>query len=239
MAKKQTGPKKSKKTSPCPPLPYPNNAADALKLLRSGNRRFVRSNELTRCNKARRKQFHIGQEPWCVVLACADSRLSPELIFDVGIGELFVVRVAGNIANACSIASIEYAVAPKELGGLGIDLVVVLGHENCGAIKASLKQHAISYNLNQLLGHLLPVADQYADRWATASKSKKPAIELKAARSNARSVAKQLRVQSEIMISNKSVSIVPAVYKTGSGKVKFAPECYWPKPTRSVEDVVD
>ena len=210
------------KKKECPALPNPDSAADAIKLLKDGNKRYLDAKEQLRCNDERRDQFHIGQKPWAIVLTCADSRLSPELIFDTGIGELFVVRVAGNIANACSVASIEYAVA-----ALGVKLVVVLGHENCGAVQAALKQQAISYNLNQLLGHLLPVADEYADDWKKAKAKEKPAIELKAVEANSRNVAKELRQQSEIMGDAKNLHIVPAVYETGSGKVKFDSKRTW------------
>ena len=110
--------------------------------------------------------------------------------------------------------------------GLGVELVIVLGHENCGAVKAALSQKSLSYNLNQLLGHLLPVADDYAEDWHQASDSEKPGIKLRAARSNSRIVAKQLKQQSEIMLPNKKLCIVPAMYATGTGKVKFDSKRY-------------
>ncbi len=212
----------------CPHLPKPKNAEDAVDLLKEGNERFVDMKGQLRCNDERRDEFHYGQTPWAIILTCADSRLSPELIFDTGIGELFVVRVAGNIGNACSIASAEYAVAPKSAGGLGVELVVVLGHEDCGAVKASLNQKAISYNLNQLLGHLMPVADKYSGKWQDASTDEeKNKVALNAAKANSRNVAKQLRCQSEVMQSSRMLRIVPAMYHTGTGKVKFDAERYW------------
>ncbi len=212
----------------CPELPTPKNAEDGVERLMAGNKRYIDVNEQRRCNAERREQFHYGQKPWAIILTCADSRLSPELIFDTGLGELFVVRVAGNIGNACSIASIEYAVAPKKKGGLGVELVVVLGHEDCGAVKASLNQGAISYNLNQLLGHLMPVADKYSGKWADASTDQeKNSIALNAAKFNSRNVARQLRQESEVMQSSRMLRIVPAMYHTGTGKVKFDAERYW------------
>ena len=158
------------------------------------------------------------------MLTCADSRVSPELVFDVGLGELFVVRVAGNIANACSVASIEYAVA-----NLGIELIVVMGHEDCGAVKAALGGNAITYNLNQLLGHLSPVADAFGTKWKDAkSQSKKREIEYDASEDNARNVAKQLKCQSpEVLLPNNKLDIVPAVYQTGTGKVDWERKSAW------------
>ena len=208
----------------CPELPKQVNAAEAIKLLKEGNKRYLKRNEQLRCHEKRRETYHYGQNPWAIVLTCADSRVSPELIFDVGIGELFVVRVAGNIANACSIASIEYAVANLE-----IELIVVLGHENCGAVKAALEGKSYTYNLNQLLGHLAPVADEFGGKWRDAKiQSKKKEIEYDASEANARNVAKQLKHQSpEILLPNSKLAIVPAIYQTGSGKVDWERKYAW------------
>lgn len=202
----------------CPDLPGRVNSKDALKLLKNGNKRYLKRTEQQRCHEKRRDSYHYGQNPWAIVLTCADSRVSPELIFDVGIGELFVVRVAGNIANACSIASIEYAVAK-----LNVNLIVVLGHEDCGAVKAALQGQALTYNLNKLLGHLAPVADQFGDQWRkTRGESKKQKIEYAASKTNARNVAKQLKNQSpEILSRHGELDIVSAVYQTGTGKIDW------------------
>ncbi len=209
----------------CPELPKHVNATDALKLLKDGNKRYLRRTEQLRCHEARRATYHYGQNPWAIVLTCADSRVSPELIFDVGIGELFVVRVAGNVANACSIASIEYAVLK-----LGIELIVVLGHEDCGAVKAALEGKAATYNLNQLLGHLAPVAAEFGEQWRNANgdKTKQREIEYDASEDNVRNVVKQLKHQSpEILLPNDKLDIVPAIYQTGSGKVDWERKYAW------------
>ena len=211
-------------TEQCPDLPKHVSAEDALKLLKEGNKRYLKRTEQERCHEKRRETYHYGQNPWAIVLTCADSRVSPELIFDVGIGELFVVRVAGNIANSSSVASIEYAVH-----NLGIELVVVLGHEDCGAVRAALEGKAHTYNLNQLLGHLGIVADKFGAKWAEAkSQTKKREIEYDATEDNARNVAKQLKQQSpEVLLPNNKLSIVPAVYQTGSGKVDWERKYAW------------
>lgn len=107
---------------------------EALQKLVEGNTRYV--NDLSVCvdrQQERRASLTSSQNPFAVVLGCSDSRVAPEIIFDQGIGDLFVVRVAGNIVGPIEINSIEYAV--KQLGA---SLVIVLGHENCGALKAVL-----------------------------------------------------------------------------------------------------
>jgi carbonic anhydrase len=109
-------------------------ALAALDALKTGNQRFV-SGQLLHGNQNpdRRAEVAKGQKPFAMVLTCADSRLSPEIIFDQGLGDLFVVRVAGNVADANGMASLEYATEH-----LGCQLLIVLGHERCGAVKAAL-----------------------------------------------------------------------------------------------------
>ena len=101
--------------------------------LLSGNENYVNDKESLNSDVSLRASLTEGQQPFAIVLSCADSRVVPEMIFDCNIGELFVVRVAGNIANASSIASIEYAVAH-----LKCKMILVLGHESCGAVTAAV-----------------------------------------------------------------------------------------------------
>ncbi|MGZ3699559.1 MAG: carbonic anhydrase, partial [Bdellovibrionota bacterium] len=115
-----------------------------LKELQAGNGRFASSHVATR------KTLALGQSPGTIVLSCSDSRVPPELVFDQGLGRLFTVRVAGNVLTPETVASIEYAVSH-----LGSRLLVVLGHESCGAVDAALKTpaggDAGSPDLNQLI----------------------------------------------------------------------------------------
>ena len=113
------------------------NAAEAHKILIEGNRRFVdeTSEHPNRCHETRILTSK-RQTPFAVVLTCCDSRVSPEIIFDQGIGDLFIVRVGGNVVGPLELASIKFGVEE-----LGAQLIVVLGHENCGAIQAILKGH--------------------------------------------------------------------------------------------------
>lgn len=186
------------------------NASEVLTRLREGNKNFVQSKLLSNEYGAeRRKALVGGQDPYAIVLSCADSRVVPELIFDTGIGDLFVTRVAGNVANTSTIASIEYAVAH-----LNCKVLMVLGHQNCGAINAALKGGDSGKNLNHLMGHLKPVLD--------AAGNNDTADDI--ARTNAKSIANELISRSAI-ISNASqageIRVIPAYYHLDSGVVDF------------------
>ncbi len=185
----------------------------ALKRLDEGNARYKAGkydhpNQQPEC----REMWTGKQEPWCIVLSCADSRVTPEMVFDTGIGELFVIRVAGNIANASTIASIEYAAANLK----SVQGIVVLGHECCGAVGAALSiqdsgNAAPSPALQHLVGHIAPALQ------------KKPAGKDKMAgyvRANARLAAEDLVARSQI-IQNSKLPIVPAYYRLKSGDVEF------------------
>src|SRR6202142_1683542 len=113
------------------------SARDALELLRQGNHRFVSeaSSRDTFESRARRLELTAGQEPFAAILGCSDSRVPVEIVFDQGLGDLFVIRVAGNIVAPSLIGSVEFAAEQ-----FGTRLVVVLGHSQCGAIQATLQQ---------------------------------------------------------------------------------------------------
>ncbi|MDQ2681355.1 MAG: carbonic anhydrase [Candidatus Eremiobacteraeota bacterium] len=105
----------------------------AMQLLLAGNQRFVEGHSATRNDPSRREELAGGQQPFAIVLSCSDSRVPPELVFDRGLGDLFVVRVAGNYATSDGIGSIQYAVEHFES-----PLIFVLGHSSCGAIHATV-----------------------------------------------------------------------------------------------------
>src|ERR1700704_4096880 len=113
------------------------SAREALERLREGNRRFVAgvSSRATVTSPARRSELVASQEPFAILLGCSDSRVPAELVFDQGLGDLFVIRVAGNIVAPSQIGSVEFAAARY-----GTRLVVVLGHSNCGAVLATLEE---------------------------------------------------------------------------------------------------
>jgi len=126
-----------------------SRADQVLSSLLEGNKRFLADTPAgPHRDQARRTESLKGQCPDAIILSCADSRVAPELLFDVGIGDIFVIRVAGNTANSASIASIEYAVA-----NLKTPLIIVMGHQSCGAITAALAGGDNGHHLNMLLAH--------------------------------------------------------------------------------------
>jgi len=181
----------------------------ALDQLKEGNNRFVNDKpEHQRQDSERRKELITGQHPFAIILGCADSRVVPEMAFDVGLGDLFVVSVAGNVANTSSIASIEYAVA-----NLGVKLIVVMGHESCGAVSAAIKGGDAGPNLNSLISLIKPAVDQSSDKEVNS-----------VVKENARINANALVDKSEIIASavkENDVQIVTAYYNLGSGIVDF------------------
>jgi carbonic anhydrase len=137
------------------------SATDAIERLRDGNRRFV-SGESTMeesVRQTRRADLVSGQNPFAIVLACSDSRAPVEFVFDQGLGDLFVIRVAGNVVAPSQVGSVEYAATE-----LGTRLVVVLGHSNCGAVDAALKelrreQAHRSPNLRAIVDRIRPAVE--------------------------------------------------------------------------------
>ena len=183
-----------------------NNALDRLK---EGNKRFVQDKLDGKLQDSERKNsLTSGQSPYAIVLSCADSRVVPELAFDTGLGEIFVVRVAGNVANPSSIASIEYAVAH-----LGTKLILVMGHESCGAVAAAMAGGDNGPNLNHLLGFITPVV-----------KANEGAEMPEVVNENAKASASGLVENSAIIadaVQNTDVKIVSAYYNLSDGKVDF------------------
>ena len=140
-------------------------AAEALERLSEGNRRFAagNSNRNEADLRANLAELQAGQTPFAIVLACSDSRVPVEMIFDQGLGDLFVIRVAGNIVAPSQVGSVEFAAAQ-----LGAKLVVVLGHSNCGAVDATLMelrrgQEHRSPNLRAIVDRIRPAVEPLID----------------------------------------------------------------------------
>jgi carbonic anhydrase len=199
------------------------SARDALALLRDGNKRFaadVRSHD-TLPSRARRIELAAGQEPFAVILGCSDSRVPVEIVFDQGLGDLFVIRVAGNIVAPSQIGSVEFAAEQ-----FGTRLVVVLGHSNCGAIAATLQQlqrpkENQSRNLRSIVDLVRPSVENLL---ATDLKHDLPRLFHEAVRANIRASAMHLRHGSEIienLIQNDGLMIVGAEYSLDTGEVDF------------------
>ena len=186
-----------------------------LKELQAGNARFVggKPNHPDE-SKARRAELAKGQHPKAAVLGCADSRVPPELVFDEGLGDLFVVRVAGNVADPVDVGSIEYAVEH-----LGVGLVVVLGHHSCGAVKATADAGGKAEgNIGAIVSEIAPAVEQ-----AKASPGKEGLVD-DAVHVNARRTAGALVERSPVLkkaVEEKKVKIVAAVYDLKTGQVEF------------------
>jgi carbonic anhydrase len=195
------------------------SAADALHRLRDGNRRFVnaeRSN-VESLSEGRRAELAASQDPFAVILACSDSRVPVELVFDQGLGDLFVIRVAGNIVAPSQIGSIEYAASQ-----LGTRLVVVLGHSNCGAVDATLAEltrapdHR-SPNLQSIVDRIRPAVEPLLDA------PEGPTLP-QAVLANVRQSVAQLRHGSAILeelIATDGLAVVGAKYWIETGEVRF------------------
>lgn len=187
-------------------------SADAvLKELAAGNARYV-SGKLTPPSAiaARRAEVVGGQHPKAIVLGCADSRVPPELLFDQGIGDLFVVRVAGNVATPDTLGSVEYAA-----GHLGTQLVVVLGHTGCGAVAATCAGgHAE--------GHVESIVEEIRPAVQAVKAASPQACAAAAVPENARLVAAALTKESPVLaklVGEGKLRIVPAVYDLATGAV--------------------
>jgi carbonic anhydrase len=185
---------------------------EALQKLKAGNARFVADRpSMAEPGSKKRLQLAQGQQPIAVVLTCADSRVAPEIVFDQGLGVLFVLRVAGNVGEPAVYASMEYALAE-----LKTPLIVVLGHTSCGAVSSALKgKEPPSENLKHLLSLIHTGGD--------SAKDKDTALDT-AVRNNVRYQTQLLTRQSNIIrefAAGGRVKIVPAVYDLKTGLVSW------------------
>jgi carbonic anhydrase len=187
------------------------SAEEALQRLRAGNARFVRGELAPRDLSAqRRRELAKGQHPFAVILACADSRVAPELIFDQGLGDLFVLRVAGNVTDPAILGSIEYAVQH-----LQVPLVVVLGHDHCGAVAAALGGSPLPGNLGKLIREVHVGQD--------LPKEPGPALTT-AIKNNARQQASRLTQHSTVLrdfAARGRLRVVSAIYLLETGTVEW------------------
>jgi carbonic anhydrase len=198
-------------------------AREALQRLQEGNRRFVADvrGGQTLTNQARRSALAAGQEPFAIVLGCSDSRVPAEIVFDQGMGDLFVIRVAGNIVAPSQVGSVEFAAAR-----FGTRLVVVLGHSMCGAILATLEElgrptAGQSPNLRSIVDRIRPSVEGLL---ATELRQDPDALLRHAVRANIRASANHLRHGSAILeqlIQDRGLLVVGAEYSLETGVVDF------------------
>lgn len=198
-------------------------AQEALALLREGNQRFVSDasdrDSITR--RVRRLDLTAGQQPFAAVLGCSDSRVPVEIVFDQGLGDLFVIRVAGNIVAPSQIGSVEFAAEQ-----FGTRLVVVLGHSNCGAIQTTISQlrrppETQSRNLRSIVDLVRPAVQGLLD---TDVAYDHDTLVHHAVRANIRASAQHLRHGSDIienLVQNAGLMIVGAEYSLETGVVDF------------------
>jgi carbonic anhydrase len=198
-------------------------AREALERLQEGNRRFVVEvrNRETFTGQARRSELVAGQEPFAIILGCSDSRVPAEIVFDQGLGDLFVIRVAGNIVAPSQIGSVEFAAAR-----FGTRLVVVLGHSHCGAVLATLEElrrptERQSPNLRSIVDRVRP---SVAGLLATELRHDPDALLQAAVRANVRHSVNHLRHGTEILeqlIRSDGLLVVGAEYSLETGLVDF------------------
>ncbi len=191
----------------------------ALERLELGNARFVSNASALDITSARRRELSKGQDPYAIVLGCADSRVPTEVVFDQGLGELFVIRVAGNIVQPSQIGSVEFAVQH-----FGTRLVVVLGHTSCGAIAATIDElkrpaEEQSENIAAIVSRICPAIEGLLDQIEDPEELAHHAV-----RENVRYQAEALRHGStiiEYLVGKGDLVIVGAEYNLESGVVEF------------------
>jgi carbonic anhydrase len=196
-----------------------SSAAEALARLAEGNARFRSAGAAAR--PLLRPDLAGGQQPFAVVLGCSDSRVPAELVFDQGLGDLFVIRVAGNIVAPSQIGSVEFAVER-----FGTQLVVVLGHSRCGAVSATLdallgESVPTSRNLNSIVERIRPAIETLVTRGGAQERE---GLLREAVRANVRASANQLRHGSELIerrVLAGQLSIVGAEYDLVTGAVEL------------------
>jgi len=199
------------------------DAKEALKRLQEGNQRFVsgvRSLE-NMMSHTKRGELTDGQEPFAIILGCSDSRVPAELVFDQGLGDLFVIRVAGNIVAPSQIGSVEFAASQFKTR-----LVIVLGHSQCGAICATVEElkrpkAEQSLNIKAIVDRIRPSVEPFK---ATELWHDEDALVDQAVRANVRASANQLRHGSSILenlIEKDGLMIVGAEYSLETGEVEF------------------
>ena len=189
------------------------SAKDAIQKLKDGNKRFVKvKSQHPDESKERRNEMLKGQHPFVVILSCSDSRVPPELIFDQGLGDIFEIRNAGNVLNEHVIGSIEYAVMH-----CGVKLIVIMGHQDCGAIAATLSGVSETKYIKALEDSIKPAIDD----------CKKQGLEINSdnvVKAHVMQDIEELMAQDTELVKymkEHDVKIVPAYYHLDSGKVDF------------------
>lgn len=189
----------------------------ALEMLKEGNARFVGGDRVDRNLLAQVKQTSEGQFPFAAIVSCLDSRVPPEMVFDRGIGDIFVARVAGNFVNDDILGSLEFATKLA-----GAKLIVVMGHTECGAVKGACDGAQLGL-LTATLANIKPAVDGVQGNYTPRS-SKNAKFVQAVTEMNVQLTMQKLRARSVVlreMIAKNEIGLVGAMYDVSSGKVKF------------------
>jgi len=184
----------------------------ALQALLEGNERFVMA-KYTNINitNERREELVKGQQPFAVIVSCSDSRVPPELVFDQGLGELFVIRTAGQVIDDVALGSIEYAIEH-----LNVPLIFVLGHDDCGAVKAAIAGGEVSGHISAIVNPIKPAIDK--------AKTQAGSLVANTVKGNLDLTVEKIKTSSPIIsqsLEKNHVKVVGAIYNLESGKVNL------------------
>lgn len=194
--------------------------ADALHLLKEGNFRFLNNMRYNRDFLERVNETKDGQTPFAAILSCMDSRAPAEIVFDQGLGDIFSIRIAGNVVTKGILGSLEYATAVA-----GSKLIVVLGHTNCGAIKGACDDVQMG-NLTSLLAQIRPAVEMETTVAQERNSQNADFVE-KVTHLNIHNSALQILEGSTVisdLVKSGKVALVPAIYDVKNGKVRFFPD---------------
>jgi len=193
----------------------PPSAEVVLRELKAGNDHHVTKRyQHPHQSAARQRELAAGQAPHAIVLSCADSRVTPEIILDQGLGDLFDIRVAGNVASDTELASIEYAASH-----LHTPVVVIMGHQKCGAVTAAAESGEAEGHLPSLLGLIRPAIER--------ARSRPGDLIDNAVHINVENVVRQIRTSTPVLaplVDRGALRVVGAVYSLDTGKVEWLPE---------------
>jgi len=193
----------------------PPSAEVVLRELKAGNDHHVTKRyQHPHQSAARQRELAAGQAPHAIVLSCADSRVTPEIILDQGLGDLFDIRVAGNVASDTELASIEYAASH-----LHTPVVVIMGHQKCGAVTAAAESGEAAGHLPSLLGLIRPAIER--------ARSRPGDLIDNAVHINVENVVRQIRTSTPVLaplVDRGALRVVGAVYSLDTGKVEWLPE---------------
>jgi carbonic anhydrase len=191
-------------------------ADEAIERLEEGNTRFIDGNLECDISEDTRVELKGGQEPFATILGCSDSRVPIEMIFDQGLGDLFIIRTAGNIIDDISLGSLEY-------GGVHCEtpILMVLGHQKCGAVSAAMKGDPLPGHMQKIADNIKPVIDSVEDDALPYDQRVDKAI-----RMNVERVLDEIKEKSSLLrqrVESDQLKLVGAYYSFDSGEVKFYP----------------